>query len=200
MGKSPFAGIENAEVGFAREPFLRCRNIKRDLTLDPKKNIISSDPVAYWLRIDGAEMLDTSGGDFFKTKFTVMNVEGQREGDGTNEINSAAVWMLNAKSRGFQRDFKTFVCTACNMVPSLLKQSDSERIIGRDQPLTAWRKYIRAVVTNIKTQEEQKDFTRHDWSPLDPVWAADGVTLINLVTPARDEVKIYRDSVKDGSV
>lgn len=194
MGKSPFAGIENAEVGFAREPYLRCRNVVRDLKADPKKQIVSSDPVAYWLRIDGAEMIDGSGGDFFKAKFTIVNVEDQREGDGSNAINSAAVWMLPVKSRGFQRDFKTFVCTACNMDPSLLKQSDSERIVGREQPLTAWRKYIRAVCTNIKTKEEKNDFTRHDWSPLDPVWGADGVTLANLVVPAIDHVKLFRDT------
>lgn len=185
MSRSPFSGIEDADVGGSREPFLIPNNVRRDLALPKEKNIVHAEPAEYYLRVDACEFKGTrKAGDFWKSKFTIV------AGNGPNAVGSVAVWMVPVRSDGFKRDVKTFVCTAMNYDPARLTESDTEAVVSRAQPLTANKRYMRVIVDNVKTKEKGNDFTRHEWHPLDAVFNPDG-SLASLNPPAIDQVAEY---------
>lgn len=191
VGRNPFDGIENEEIGGASYPYLRPANVRRDLTLPKDACIIASDPATYIVRIDQMSYKGSrNSGDFVLADLTVVHVENRKEGDGTNAPGSAACWQLMVNSDGFRRDFKTMTCNAMNFDPGQFTKALSERIISAEQPLTKFKRFARVTVDNIRTKTKGKDFTKHMWSPIEATFDAAGV-LTGLNPPAIDVVAEY---------
>lgn len=180
----PFAKTAGADVGGNQGQFLQPKNIRRDLSLPQESNIIASEEAWYALRIDECLYKETrKSGDMFKAVHTVI------AGDGPNAPGSVADYTVMKNTDGFDRDVKTYVCTAMNYDPAKIVESDFENVVSRAQPITSSKRYIKVRVYNVKTKSG-KDFTKHVWSPLEATFGPDG-TLAGLNPPAVDVVAEY---------
>lgn len=193
MARRPFAGIENVEIfGMQKDPFLQPNGITRDLSQPMDRNIVTSIPADYIVDILGIEYFGSrKKGDFFKVMMEIA------WGNGPNPVGSKACYMLSDRSEFFQRDVARFVCASMNAAPSAFTESDFEAMIGPQQPITRmFARGVRVSVDNVKgKQAPYKDFTRHDWTPVEVQRDANR-KIINAFAPAVDNVAAAAEAAR----
>lgn len=195
MGRSPFAGVGTVQLAMPRIPYLRPRNIERDLSKPAERQIVKADEAEYILRIDQVDFKTTeAGADYVMAEFTVIACTNAVTGDGSNPPGSKAVYQIMRSWKSFTRDFVMFVCTAMNFPPGNFTEAMSEQVVSAYQPLTKNNRYVKVKVSNSninkKTKLPKNDWTQHDWSPLEATLNSEG-QLMAVNPPARDEVTEY---------
>jgi hypothetical protein len=172
-GRSVFEGVGNVQLNGPKVPFLTPKNIRRDLSLPPDGNIVSSEDCTYVCSIDKFTYEESKnprkrGKAYIRVRFTILWTDGQMV------VGTKAVYMMDTGGQYFIDDVARVVTAAMNMPPSAFSPQDYETVTGPTQPLTQAQRCVKILVRNKKTGV-QKDFSQHFFSPIGVSFSAPGV-------------------------
>ena len=181
---SLFQGVNTVTLAGQKDPFMRPKNIRRDLspTAKPDSNIISSEDALFVLRVDKVEVLvsgnpKSRGKSWIKLTFKVLWTDCD---DPECGIGKTVTHLIDTNGQYFLEDIARFVCGATNQPPEAFLPVHYEEMVGAGQPLTVNKACVQAKVHNKKTKDG-KDFFQHWYSPIGVTFDANGVATITAV-------------------